>query len=360
MEQMTTKERLLNAIKRKEVDRVAWSPFLAYYFEMLPQSVQDKGMFAYLQEMNADPLLRGSIAPFTVGNANNGYREKIVGNKRLFCYETPVGTLEGEYAFSSVAKSWFLTKHPVMEEEDFKVLSYIAAHTDIHDNLAESNAYFDMVGENGLCMPCLGAWGKTAFQAMLEHWCGTENLTYAIYDYPEVVAETLAVMREKNLETIDLAIKSKTESYLFFEDTSTTNINPEMFQHYIAPEIANWSKLFHENDKLLIHHACGHVKDLLPMMAATNIDMVESLSPPPTGNIDVADAFALLPDTTGIIGGIEPTFFTNCTLPELEARVKDLLETAKGKAFVLANSDSCPPDVNYEKFLFVSNLIKTL
>ena len=62
----------------------------------------------------------------------------------------------------------------------------------------------------------------------------------------------------------------------------------------------------------------------------------------------------------GIIGGIEPTFIENCTLDMLEKNVRDLVQTMKGKRFVLANSDSCPPNVSYEKFLLVSDLIKKL
>lgn len=357
MENMTIKERLLNSIKGLEIDRVAWSPFLAYYFEMLPESTRKKGMFSYLQEMGADPLLRGATCPFIVDASKTGYSESVSGKKRSFYYDTPVGKLQGGYTFSESANSWFLTDHPVKTEEDFKILSYVVSHTKIQENILATDTYFEEIGEQGLLVPCLGAWNKTAFQSLLEHWCGTVDLTYALYDFPEVVEETLAVMQEKNLETVKCALNAKPEAFLFYEDTSTTNINPSMFENYIAPEISTWSNILHANDKLLIHHACGHLKDLLPMMGATNVDMIESLSPPPTGNIDVADAFKLLPSSVGIIGGIEPTFFANCSLDELEIRTKELLQLAKGKRFILANSDSCPPDVSYEKFLLVSKLI---
>ena len=43
---------------------------------------------------------------------------------------------------------------------------------------------------------------------------------------------------------------------------------------------------------------------------------------------------------------------------ELEVRVRHLLAVMKGKRFVLANSDSCPPGVSYEKFLLVSDLVR--
>ena len=35
--EMTAKERILNAVTGKEIDRVPWSPFLAYYWEHLPR-----------------------------------------------------------------------------------------------------------------------------------------------------------------------------------------------------------------------------------------------------------------------------------------------------------------------------------
>ncbi len=60
--------------------------------------------------------------------------------------------------------------------------------------------------------------------------------------------------------------------------------------------------------KMLIHHACGHIKDLLPLMNETEVDMIESVSPPPTGNIDISGAFSLIGKEKGIIGGIEPAF----------------------------------------------------
>ena len=93
-------------------------------------------------------------------------------------------------------------------------------------------------------------------------------------------------------------------------------------------------------------------------MCEIEIDMIESISPPPTGNIDIADASEPMPENVGLIGEIEPTFFVNCTLSELEERTLYLIDVMKGKRFVLANSDSCPPDVDYEKFLHVSEIVK--
>lgn len=356
--EMTHRERILNGMKGKDTDRIPWSPFLAYYWENLPEEIQNRGQLDYMLEMGADPLLRGFLQLFDTKINNCNIIEKQNGNKKYTTYETKVGSLTKEYTFSPNANSWFLTGHPVIEEDDFKVLQYITENTVVTENIKAFEEENKRMGDKGLHLPLIGVHGKTAFQSMVEQWCGTVDLVYALYDFPEVVEECLASMYEKDLDTIKISVKSSAEGFIFWEDSSTTNISPAFFEKYTAPEINQWGKEIHKHDKLLVHHACGHLKDLLPLMAKTEIDIIESISPPPTGNIEIRDAIKLLPEHIGIIGGIEPTFIENCSLDMLDACVRDLASTMKGKRFVMANSDSCPPGVTYEKFVYISNLIK--
>lgn len=356
--ELTVKERLLRSIMGEEIDRIAWSPFLAYYWESLPLSTQKKGQFDYLKKMGADPLLRGFHQLFEVENNHCRITSQENNKEKFTTYETTCGNLTEKYTFSPQSNSWFLTEHAVKTEEDFKVLQCIYEHMVIRESYQEFNDAYQSVGENGLHIPVLGTKSKTAFQSLVEHWCGTMDITYALYDFPEVVEECLDVMQEKDFETVVLSAKSQGEAFIFWEDSSTTNISPDFFEKYTAPTINRWGEYLHAHGKLLIHHACGHLKDLLPIMAKTEIDMIESISPPPTGNIDIPQAFDLLPPHIGLIGGIEPTFFLGCTKEELALRVTELLACSHGKKYILANSDSCPPYVDYEKFTFISKLIR--
>ncbi len=61
---VTPRQRLLAALRCEEVDRVPWSPFLAYWWEHQAQDVQDRGQAAFLRELGADALLRGLRTPF--------------------------------------------------------------------------------------------------------------------------------------------------------------------------------------------------------------------------------------------------------------------------------------------------------
>ena len=356
--EMTAKERILNAVTGKEIDRVPWSPFLAYYWEHLPREEQACGQLEYMKRMGADPLLRGFNVLYGCERKGCEHTHSRIGNTMTDTYTTKVGSITEVRTYSPAGQTWFLTGHPVKNEEDFKTLQYIMENTVITENIEGFEAGYRAIGDDAVTAPSIGLNQKTAFQAMVEHWCGTEQLVYALCDYPETVEECLDVIRERNMETLRCSLNSSADVFNFFEDSSTTNISPAMFLQYAAPEINAWGRAIHDSGRLLLHHACGHLKDLLPLIAETEIDILESVSPPPTGNIEIADAAALLPEHIAVIGGIEPTFFENCTLDQLEKCVMNLLTSMKGKRYVLANSDSCPPGVTYEKFLLVTELVR--
>lgn len=355
---MTSKERILNAVTGKPVDRVPWSPFLAYYWEHLPETERACGQIEYMKKMGADPLLRGFHLLYCSERKNCECLSKRDGNTVVNTFVTKVGSLTEVRTYSPEADSWFLTGHPVRTEEDFKTLQYMMENTVITENLGHFENDFRNLGEDGLFVPSIGLHSKTAFQSLVEQWCGTEALVYALCDFPEAVEECLEVMRERDRETVRISVQSSAEMFNFFEDSSTTNISPALFEQYTAPEINEWGRMIHKEGKLLLHHACGHLKDLLPKIAETEIDVLESVSPPPTGNVSIAECGKKLPEHIAIIGGIEPTFFRNCTMEQLEACVTELLNDREGKRYVLANSDSCPPGVKYEKFLRVTELVR--
>ncbi len=356
--ELTAKERILNAITGKEVDRMPWCPFLAYYWEHLPKEITDKGQFAYLQEIGADPLLRGFYSITSPEYNGCTVSEKRDGRKQFVTYSTPVGELHVTYTSSEQGNTSFVTEHPVKCEEDFKILQYLFEHMSLTEHIHEFEESYAAAGEDGLHLPVISVIGKTAFQSLVEFWCGTENLIYALCDYPETVEECLAVMREKNGESAEIAVKTSAEGFIFWEDSSTTNISPDMFRKYTKPEIDAWGDLVHRSGKLLVHHACGHVHDLIDLISEEKVDALESLSPPPTGNISLFEARERLNDRIAIIGGIEPVFLLDSTMKELESHVEGILREMKGKRYVLANSDSCPPFVEEEKFRMISRMVR--
>ncbi|WMJ23187.1 uroporphyrinogen decarboxylase family protein [Paludicola sp. MB14-C6] len=357
--EMTPKQRLLSSIKGEQVDRPAFSPFLAYYFQSLPLEIQQAGELAYLQQMGADPLLRGAVCAYKYRHKVCSVNEVILDDKKIVTWITPKGTLYAEYIFAKKSNTWYLTRHPVQRVEDIACLKAYYEDIIVVENIEESNAQVEQLGGNGLQLAILGIEQKSSFQSLLEFWIGTINLIYFCEDEPELIADLLSVMQEKSRKTVEITANSKVSACISWEDSSTGNISPSMYQEFIAPELSNWCDILHNENKLYVQHACGLIKDLLIPMGKQGVDAIESITPPNTGNVTIAEANRILPTNISLIGGIDPVFLLNSSKSQLEKEAVDLIKTCSNRGFVLANSDSCPPGVDYDKFLALSQLVRT-
>jgi uroporphyrinogen-III decarboxylase len=367
---MTSRERLMAALRGQEVDRLPWSPFLAYWWEHQSKALQDAGQIAFLKEIGADALLRGFVSPFTVSDINgmNGstlppppgveLRRSTQGDDIRVWFETPVGALTALSRGSSQGNTRFLIEHPVKRRADYQVLSNIVERMVITPAYGPVADQIAAVGEDGLSVPLISPFGKTPFQSLVEHWVGTEQLVFDLMDYPEEVEALLTIMSAKAEQAVRIAAASPAEAFITWEDSSTTNVSPALFRRYIYPDMKRWADIVHDAGKLLVHHACGHVKALLPIMAEEGVDAIESLSPPPTGNIEIWEAQAALCGEVGLVGGIEPVMFLTLGMDELRSYVETLLSRMNHRYYVLANSDSCPPGVSVEKFRMVTDLVR--
>lgn len=360
MPEMTSAERLEAALNGRPVDHLPFAPFLAYLWESLPQSVQSCGQLAFNEAIGADSLWRG--APCPVVGATDGtdiVESTTPDGLRRQELRTPVGILHRTWQTSATGNTAFLVQHPLKCEEDWKTLLWIEEHTRFELDLAAIRQHVEGDGKRGLSVGILVPRTKTAFQSLVEQEAGTQELAYALADFPETVEALWRQMMENDLRAAQVAAEAETpyRYFITWEDSGTQNYSPALYTRFIAPEIAGFvQRLAQAGGKRYMQHACGHVRLLLEHMRRTGIFAVESISPPPTGNVDLATARSLLGSDVAIIGGLEPTTLLSTPLDELERYVERVIETLAGGPFVLANSDSCPPGVSIEKLALAATV----
>ncbi len=356
---MTPKARIIAALEGQPTDHLPFSPFLAYVWEHFPREIQEAGQLAFLREVGGDPLWRGAPCPVAaVPPSEMETRTTTEGDRTTTMIETPVGALRQVTQQSAVGNTHFLVEHPLKSEEDYKIQTWIEAHTTLAPNPEAVADHFAGNGREGLSLGMLIPRGKSAYQWMVEHLVGTEALIYALVDFPETVRSLWEVMVEKDLEAVRIAVGSAYDYFITWEDSSTQNYSPAQYDAYIGSEIGAWCRILDEAGKQYIQHACGHVAALVARMEAHGASAIESISPPPTGNITIREARRITGDDFGIIGGIEPTQFLNLPEDALRDYVESVIDEAQGGPFVLANSDSCPPGVTPEKFKLVAEIAK--
>ena len=357
---MNSFERLDAALSGRPVDRPPFSPFLAYLWESLPETVQSRGQLAFLKEIGADPLWRGAPCPVVAtmtGVETTETRKDGLASKEL---RTPVGAIRYGWRSSETGNTNFLVKHPLQREEDWKVLAWIEERVQFSVDLAAIMEHILGDGREGLSIGMLLPRGKTAFQTLVESDAGTEALAYALQDFPETVEACWRVMMENDLKAARLAAEAEAPYswFLTWEDSSTQNYSPALYERFIEPEISALAGILRETGgKRYAQHACGHVARLLDPMKRSGISAIESVSPPPTGDVEISEVRVALGPSIAIIGGLEPLTLLTTPLAEIPAYVDRVLRELSGGPFVLANSDSCPPGVSVGKLAAVARRV---
>lgn len=351
---MTSRERITAALLGQEVDRLPFCPFLAYVWEHMPQETQAAGQLAFHQRIGADPLWRGSPCPVREIPPEMEIRHYHQGDVKVREVVTPVGSYRSGWRESAEGHTTYHTEHPLKTEDEYKVMLWIEERTRYEYDPAGLEAHLAGSGSEGLTFGMLVPRCKSAYQMMVEHYVGTEELIYALEDFPETVEALWSQMVENDLTAARLAAQAPVDFFLTWEDSSTQNYSPTQYRKYIGSEVRQWCEILKGAGKHYIQHACGHVSDLVVPMVEDGVLAVESISPPPTGNISIRETRAKVGDRLGIVGGIEPTLFLNTPDADLTAYVEQVIEEGRGGPFVLANSDSCPPGVTEEKFRIVA------
>jgi hypothetical protein len=358
---LSAHDRLVAALQGRPVDYLPFSPFLAYVWESFPRAIQEAGQLAFHQRIGATPLWRGAPCPVRAVCPPEMAVTVLQRGQRTYTeIATPVGALHEVRRRSGLGNTDFLVEHPLKTAADFGVQLWIEEHTTFEVDLAPVRDHLAGDGVEGLSIGMLLPRSKSAFQTLVEHYVGTEELIYALADMPATVVMLWETMVANNLEAAQLAMETGFYTYyLTWEDSGTQNYSPRLYEHYIGSEIAQWCTMLDANGMHYIQHACGHLRHLLPLIRTSGVTGVESLSPPPTGDIGLRDAREILGSDIAIIGGIEPTHFLSLSSEALTPYVEQVIADARGGPFVLANSDSCPPGVTLEKFQRVADIARS-
>lgn len=272
-------------------------------------------------------------------------------------FETPFGTLTQVLYKNKIAGSTlgFHKEMLIKSITDLRAYQYLWEAKFPYPIYAKTKERLKYVGEDGVVMvtvPC------TPILHLISYDLGIEKFSYFFKDYPNKMEKLMNIMSEKFIEACKIAVSSPARIGIIPENSGTLLVSPMQFEKYCEPILSEYGRIYLEHNKFLLLHACGHLRLLLEKIAKINgLSGVESLTTPPTGDVQLCYARTVLKNKT-IIGGLDPVTFLRSTPLEIEKIVKEIIEQVKpGAHFILMPSDSTPPGVPIENFEAVKNTI---
>jgi hypothetical protein len=350
----------------KSPDRIPWIPrMLLWYNAHKKAGTLPKNYKSYtLREVERDlgmgtPARDGAVFKTIMRNVEVVTHER--GRDRLTEYITPAGTVSSRESSTEELDKADIQKleveHVIKRPEDYGVVEYMVEHTDYVPAYEGYLSYDKEIGEDGVPMV---AAGDCPIHRFMQKLAGYQQAYYDLNDYPDKVEHLITVMAQCDKEKV-WPVVAKSPARLILHGLHFGAMTPPpIFERYIKPYYQEFSKLLHENGKILTMHADADSRLLLGLIRESGFDMAETFTTHPMVSCTLEAARCAWGSDVIIWGGVPSVILEDrYTDEEFEDYMVNVFKTiAPGDGFILGVADNVMPDARLDRIVRIGRMVE--
>lgn len=324
---MTSKERILAAMRFEKTDRVPVAPWGFGRIDRdgaLGKELLAKTDILVDTGISGDPIL-GKAAKHTAEQR---------GDTTTTILHTPKGDLTTKFRRTEVtgATIEFYLKSP---EDIEKMLSIPYEPPDI-----DASNYFrlrERIGDEGLAM--IGMVDGVAVPAS---WFSPEGFCLAWVDAPDLVEKLTAVMTERLVDWVDSLCELGVEAFrVVGGEYASVQLGPIGFERLCVRYDRELAAIMHKHGAVCHYHNHGPVMRCLEYFPQVGMDSLDPMEAPPWGDADLREARRRIGDRVCFVGNLDDMEVINQRpTEEVLAISRERLESAGDRGFMLGGTSS--------------------
>ena len=260
---------------------------------------------------------------------------------------TPRGVLTEERVFEPTYGTSSITKHYVVEPEDYQKLLAYLRDVKVERFLNEYLEYERLLGDSGIAM---ASTVRTPFQHLWVQWVSLEDLSWHMVECADLLAETVAelvrVMRDCFQVVCEVAKEIDLPYVNVGDNVGSPVVGDKLFRQYCLPyydELADRLAVTGRDIPVSVHMD-GNLKPLALAIADSKIRMIDSFSPKPDNDTSVAEALAQWPRIR--VGANFPSSVHLAEPETIYRTAREMIQqSAKSGRLMIQISENVPKDV---------------
>jgi hypothetical protein len=282
--------------------------------------------------------------------------ETLADGSELTVYHTPVGDLSQRRVTEPGYGSMWTMEHLVKRPEDWRVVQYLVDDTAYVPAPEAFDDADEQMGEQGIVMAPVE---RMPFQRLWIEFGDIEQLCYLLADDRDRLDRMVSAMTRKESECWELVARSDAE-FVWAPDNLTADIlGPELYRRYAQPYYEALAEALHPRHKLIIAHFDGHLAALADLIPQTPIDVVESFTPPPNGNLALGEAWQAW--SPKVLWVNYPPSGHLAETEQIKERVKELVaELPERRRLAFEISENVPEDLAPGNFAAIQEALEEL
>jgi uroporphyrinogen decarboxylase len=342
---LSSKERVLLAMERKQPDRVPVYPVFTEYHGARIAGVK-------YSEVSLNPKLRNELIlriglQYEFDGVTLSYDPTQDWNKNLLIIEK-----DNDRYFQDKLTGKLISRIPL---DDMPVLldtiPIIQKESDLDKlRIPKSREYWD----NGQMDSVKEAVQKHGDKLFIAGHCAAQSMNYLaavrgsdqamfdLYDNPSFARQVMNIGTEISIELGKAYIEAGVHGiYIGDAWASCSIISPEQYQEFCFPLHKRVTEIFHGYGVKVYLHICGNSSPILEYMAATGVDAIEPLDP--LGRVNIADAKKRVGNKVCLMGGVNTLTLLNGTPGQVLEEARRCIEQgAANGGYMLGSGDDIP------------------
>ncbi|MDP6438766.1 MAG: hypothetical protein QGH74_03940 [Candidatus Brocadiia bacterium] len=273
------------------------------------------------------------------------------GLRRFTTIRTPKGELSDVF-ITPVGKPACWEEHLVSTAEDLPAFEYLieeAARASAEDDRVREKvtASFRAQAEKWPAEVALSAiMAVPTFALTCNLYMDTTAAFYLMADHAPLLDRLFEAEERRNAVVIACAAEAGAD-YIRGAINGLELYSPTIYERYFIPQARTMHEQAHALGLRAWVHTCGHMHRLIQAgtYEAMDVDVLESLSHPPLGDVDeLGEDRARLGTSIATRGGVNVSLFYEPDLDGVRARTREVAEQTRGYRHMIGDTnDSFPP-----------------
>ncbi|MBN2501363.1 MAG: hypothetical protein JXB38_11340 [Anaerolineales bacterium] len=201
--------------------------------------------------------------------------------------KTPVGEI-----YETFLDEW-RQKFYLETAEDYAVMTHVVRNTEVIPAIDTFIAKGNEIGKYGININFIG---RTPNQIILVDLVGLENYAFHLFDLKAEMQELYNALLDNFRQRVQIAAECPGPYVSVLENFTADTMGPKRFKELLVPVYDECFPILHNAGKIVGTHYDGQLSACKEHIANAPIDLIESLTPPPEGDMTLKEARAAWPD----------------------------------------------------------------
>ncbi len=200
---------------------------------------------------------------------------------------TPIGEI-----FETYIDGWH-DKYYLETAQDYAVMTYIIQHTEIDPAYDQFLALGEKIAPHGIPLVALG---RTPLQVILVDYAGLENFAYHLFDFENEVRALYEARLVNYRRAVELVADGPGRFVSVLENFTAESLGPKRFETFLLPVYKELFPMLQSTGKIVGTHYDGQLASCQHLIADAPIDLIESFTTQPEGDMTLTEARQAWPD----------------------------------------------------------------